>query len=116
MRKNIEITEGIYPMPVLMIATYNQDNSVNVMNAAWGTMQDRNIVALNLGENHKTVENIKARGAFTVQEITFLKNSQKVVYPHKNPLWLMPLSLMNFQFVWNVNSLNIRIINMVVVS
>ena len=66
MRKNIEITEGIYPMPVLMIATYNQDNSVNVMNAAWGTMQDRNIVALNLGENHKTVENIKARGAFTV--------------------------------------------------
>lgn len=66
MRKNIEITEGIYPMPVLMIATYNQDDSVNVMNAAWGTMQDRNIVALNLGENHKTVENIKARGAFTV--------------------------------------------------
>lgn len=38
MRKKLNITEGIFPMPVLMIATYNEDNSVNVMNAAWGTM------------------------------------------------------------------------------
>ncbi len=53
-------------MPVLMIATYNEDGSVNVMNAAWGTMQERNTVALNLTESHKTVKNIKARGAFTV--------------------------------------------------
>ena len=53
-------------MPVLMVATYNEDNSVNVMNAAWGTMQARDIVALNLTETHKTVQNIKARGAFTV--------------------------------------------------
>ena len=47
-------------MPVLMVATYNEDNSVNVMNAAWGTMQARDIVALNLTETHKTVQNIKA--------------------------------------------------------
>ena len=53
-------------MPVLMIATYNEDGSVNVMNAAWGTMQERDTVALNLTESHKTVQNIKARGAFTV--------------------------------------------------
>ena len=66
MRKKLDITEGIYPMPVLMVATYNEDGSVNVMNAAWGTMQARDIVALNLTETHKTVENIKARGAFTV--------------------------------------------------
>lgn len=66
MRKKLNITEGIFPMPVLMIATYNEDGSVNVMNAAWGTMQARDIVALNLSETHKTVENIKARGAFTV--------------------------------------------------
>ena len=62
----LKITEGIFPMPVLMIATYNEDGSVNVMNAAWGTMQERNMVALNLTESHKTVQNIKARGAFTV--------------------------------------------------
>lgn len=66
MRKKLGITEGIFPMPVLMVATYNEDGSVNVMNAAWGTMQERNIVALNLTETHKTVQNIKARGAFTV--------------------------------------------------
>ena len=66
MRKKLDLTEGIFPMPVLMVATYNEDGSVNVMNAAWGTMQERGNVALNLSEAHKTVKNIKARGAFTV--------------------------------------------------
>ena len=66
MRTKLKITEGIFPMPVLMVATYNEDGSVNVMNAAWGTMQERDSVALNLTETHKTVQNIKARGAFTV--------------------------------------------------
>ena len=41
MRKKLNITEEIFPMPVLMIATCNEDGSVNVMNAAWGTMQER---------------------------------------------------------------------------
>ena len=66
MRTKLKITEGIFPMPVLMIATYNEDGSVNVMNAAWGTMQERGNVALKLSESHKTVQNIKAKGAFTV--------------------------------------------------
>ena len=66
MRTKLNITEGIFPMPVLMIATYNEDGTVNVMNAAWGTMQERNVFALNLTESHKTVINIKKRGAFTV--------------------------------------------------
>lgn len=66
MRKNLNITEGIFPMPVLMVATYNDDGSVNVMNAAWGTMQERGRVALNLTKSHKTVKNILSRGAFTL--------------------------------------------------
>lgn len=66
MRIKLNITEGIFPMPVLMVATYNDDGSVNVMNAAWGTMQERGTVALNLTETHKTVKNIKERGAFTI--------------------------------------------------
>lgn len=53
-------------MPVLMVATYNEDGSVNVMNAAWGTMQARDHVALQLTESHKTVKNIKERKAFTI--------------------------------------------------
>lgn len=66
MRKNIKNTEAIFPMPVLMIATYNDDGGVDVMNAAWGTMLSRNQVILNLTESHKTVKNIKARKSFTV--------------------------------------------------
>lgn len=66
MRVKLDLTEGIFPMPVLMVAAYNEDGSVNVMNAAWGTMQSRGNVALKLTETHKTVENIKARGAFTI--------------------------------------------------
>ena len=66
MRKNIKTTEAIFPMPVLMVATYNEDGSVNVMNAAWGMMLERDQVVLNLTETHKTVKNIKERGAFTV--------------------------------------------------
>ena len=66
MRSKLNITEGIFPMPVLMIGTYNEDGSINVMNAAGGAMQERGNVALKLSESHKTVKNIKARGAFTV--------------------------------------------------
>ena len=66
MRKQIKTTEAIFPMPVLMIATYNEDGTVDVMNAAWGMMIDRDCIALNLTETHKTVKNIKERKAFTV--------------------------------------------------
>lgn len=37
MKKQIKTTEAIFPMPVLLIATFNEDGTVNVMNAAWGT-------------------------------------------------------------------------------
>lgn len=66
MRKQIKTTTAIFPMPVLMIATYNEDNTVDVMNAAWGMMIDTDVIALNLSETHKTVKNIKNRKAFTV--------------------------------------------------
>ncbi|MCM1513601.1 MAG: flavin reductase family protein [Anaeroplasma bactoclasticum] len=66
MKKNIKTTEAIFPMPVLMVATYNEDGSIDVMNAAWGTMLERDYVILNLTETHKTVQNIKQRKAFTV--------------------------------------------------
>ncbi|HIT22729.1 MAG TPA: flavin reductase family protein [Candidatus Scybalousia intestinigallinarum] len=66
MKKKIKTTEAIFPMPVLMIATYNEDNSIDVMNAAWGMMLERDMVVLNLTETHKTVQNIKQRKSFTV--------------------------------------------------
>ena len=66
MKKQIKTTEAIFPMPVLLISTFNEDGSVDVMNAAWGTMLDMDMVALNLTETHKTVQNIKARKGFVV--------------------------------------------------
>jgi len=66
MKKQIKTTEAIFPMPVLLISTFNEDGTVNVMNAAWGTMVERDVVALNLTETHKTVRNIKARKGFVV--------------------------------------------------
>lgn len=66
MRQKIENTEAIFPMPVLMVATYNDDETVDVMNAAWGTMLSRDHIILNLTRTHKTVKNIEKRKALTV--------------------------------------------------
>ena len=66
MKKNLGVKPAIFPMPVLMVSTYNEDGTVDVMNAAWGTMLDMGKVALNLTKTHKTVKNIKNRKAFTV--------------------------------------------------
>lgn len=66
MKQPIQNKESIFPMPVLLISTFNEDGTVNVMNAAWGTMLERDMVALNLTETHKTVKNIKARKGFVI--------------------------------------------------
>lgn len=66
MKKSLGVEPYLFPMPVLMIATYNEDNSVNVMNMAWGGICGENMVALNITETHKTAQNIKKRGAFTL--------------------------------------------------
>lgn len=66
MRRNLGSKAAIFPMPVLMIGTYDNEGKIDVMNAAWGMMVDMNKVALNLTETHKTVKNIKEKKAFTV--------------------------------------------------
>ena len=60
MKQEIKTTEAIFPMPVLMISTFNEDGSVDVMNAAWGTMQGRDKVALNLTETHDAKHVVEA--------------------------------------------------------
>ncbi|MCI8524933.1 MAG: flavin reductase family protein [Oscillospiraceae bacterium] len=66
MKKDLGVKPYVFPMPVLMIATYNEDGTVDVMNMAWGGVCASNMVALNIDEDHKTAANIKARGAFTL--------------------------------------------------
>lgn len=53
-------------MPVILIATYNDDGSIDVMNAAWGCAFDTEQIELNISDNHRTTENIRKRKAFTV--------------------------------------------------
>ena len=66
MLKDLGVKPYLFPMPVLMIATYCDDGSVDVMNMAWGGICDENMVALNISESHKTSQNIKKRMAFTL--------------------------------------------------
>jgi len=60
----------MYPMPVLIIGTYNPDGTPNAMNAAWGGIADTELISICLSENHRTTRNIFARGAFTVSMAT----------------------------------------------
>ena len=66
MKKDLGVAPYLFPMPVLMIATYNEDETVDVMNMAWGGICAENMVALNLDEEHKTVANLKNTKAFTL--------------------------------------------------
>ena len=66
MRKNFGQKTWMYPMPVLMVGTYDENGTANLMNAAWGGIYDDNLVMLSLSEGHKTTQNIRAQGAFTV--------------------------------------------------
>lgn len=55
-----------YASPVLMVATYNDDGSVNVMNLHECTRTNAGHLALCIGKPKKTHENIEKRGAFTL--------------------------------------------------
>ena len=66
MLKDLGVKPYLFPMPVLMIATYGDGDKIDVMNMAWGGICASNMVALNIDEDHKTTENLKKRGAFTL--------------------------------------------------
>lgn len=57
------------PQPVLIIGTYDENGVPNAMNAAWGITTDFHEITISLSE-HKTTENLRARGAFTVSMAT----------------------------------------------
>ncbi len=48
MRKNFGPKTWFYPLPVLIIATYDENGNANAMNAAWGGIYDTNRVILSL--------------------------------------------------------------------
>ncbi|MBQ3834055.1 MAG: flavin oxidoreductase, partial [Elusimicrobia bacterium] len=66
MRKNFGQKTWLYPMPVLIVAAYDENGNANAMNAAWGGIYDTNKIMICLDESHKTTKNIKQTKAFTV--------------------------------------------------
>ena len=59
----------LYPMPVLIIGTYDENGVPDAMNAAWGCITDMNEISISMS-SHKTTENLAKTGAFTVSMAT----------------------------------------------
>ena len=57
-------------MPVLIVGSYDEKGEPNAMNAAWGGIYDTDLVMVCLAHEHKTTENIKKSGAFTLSFAT----------------------------------------------
>ncbi len=70
MRKSFGAKPFMYPMPVLIIATYDENGVPNAMNAAWGCAADINRIAIYVSAGHKTMKNILAGSDFTVSMAT----------------------------------------------
>ena len=66
MRKDFGVNPWFYPLPVLIIGTYDESGKPDAMNAAWGGLYDANLVELCLSAGHKTTKNITLKKAFTV--------------------------------------------------
>lgn len=66
MRKDFGPKNYLFPMPVLMIATYGEDGTPDVMNAAWGGITLEDEITICIDTSHKTWENLATRKAFTV--------------------------------------------------
>ena len=66
MRKSFGKQTFMFPMPVLIIATYDEHGNADAMNAAWGGIHDTDQIGICLSPEHKTVKNILASKEFTV--------------------------------------------------
>ena len=70
MRKNFGAQTWMYPMPVLIVGTYDENGKPDAMNAAWGGIYETNQIMLCLSASHRTTKNIKEKGSFTVSFAT----------------------------------------------
>ena len=70
MRKNFGARPWLYPMPVLILGTYDENGVPNAMNAAWGGISEEAEISICISEDHKTTYNLEKTGAFTVSVAT----------------------------------------------
>ena len=66
MRKDLGKLPAVYPMPVLIVAAYDESGVPCAMNAAWGMISGMDQITLFIDEDHKTTKNIHQSKAFTV--------------------------------------------------
>lgn len=66
MRKSFGPKPWLYPQPVLILGTFDEDGTPDAMNAAWGGISDADEIFVSLSLDHKTVENLRRKGALTI--------------------------------------------------
>lgn len=68
MKKQLGASPIVFPLPAVLIATYDEDGTPNAMTAAWAASccHEPPCVGVAIRENRLTFANIEARGAFTV--------------------------------------------------
>ena len=54
MRKDFGAKAMLYPMPVLIIGTYDENGVPDAMNAAWGGISDSTQISICVSAGHKT--------------------------------------------------------------
>lgn len=70
MRKDFGKKTWLYPMPVFVVAAYDNEGNPNAMVAAWGGIYTDDTIGICLSEGHKTTKDILATRAFTVSMAT----------------------------------------------
>ena len=65
MKKDLGNVGELFPQSVFIVGSYDESGTPNAMNVAWGGECTRDEICINIGD-HKTTDNIIARGAFTV--------------------------------------------------
>ena len=65
-KKNLGSMPALFPMPVVVVAAYDENGKPNAMTAAWAQITDMDKIALFVDPDHKTMKNILATKAFTV--------------------------------------------------
>ena len=66
MKKNFGKKTILATLPVLIVATYDENGIPDAMNVAWGGQCSAHHVALNLAIGHKTTENLLKKKVFTL--------------------------------------------------
>lgn len=69
MRKDLGKKSWVFPMPVLILGTYDENGVANAMNAAWGGMYDFDKITVSLSE-HKTTANMRLKKGLTISFAT----------------------------------------------